>query len=202
VAVNLRVTASVSRLRTFDPLRLGRLERDAWAAYYRREWWRAMRAFLGLVQAGYGFGPRDTLLGAWYVLRANQRWAPYPDNDPPGAERAMARFYALVERVHGEPADPARCASLEVAWWRAHREHQRESGRLDAIVDALTALYAEAYSAAPEDVRPAAVHRADAMTASDEWVDRGCRPDDPLLETERAALVRSYAALLAAVHRP
>jgi hypothetical protein len=39
------------------------------------------------------------------------------------------------------------------------------------------------------------------MRDSDRWVDEGCDPDSPLVERERAALVRSYAALLAAVHR-
>jgi hypothetical protein len=38
------------------------------------------------------------------------------------------------------------------------------------------------------------------MDISDDWVERGCDPDDPELARERALLVRSYAALLAAVH--
>ena len=36
---------------------------------------------------------------------------------------------------------------------------------------------------------------------SDAWVAAGCDPDDPELARERALLVRSYAALLAGVHR-
>jgi hypothetical protein len=50
-------------------------------------------------------------------------------------------------------------------------------------------------------VRLAAEQRALAMDISDEWIRRGRAPDDPLIADERAALVRSYAALLAAVHR-
>ena len=42
--------------------------------------------------------------------------------------------------------------------------------------------------------------RARAMDLSDQWVREGCPPGSPLLPAERAALVRSYAALLAAVH--
>jgi hypothetical protein len=38
------------------------------------------------------------------------------------------------------------------------------------------------------------------MDLSDQWVAEGCRPDSPLLPQEHAALVRCYAALLAAVH--
>jgi hypothetical protein len=39
------------------------------------------------------------------------------------------------------------------------------------------------------------------MDISDRWVADGCDPDDANLAHERALLVRSYAALLAAVHR-
>jgi hypothetical protein len=49
-------------------------------------------------------------------------------------------------------------------------------------------------------VRPAAAHRVQAMDLSDQWVREGCASDSPLLPLERAALVRAYAALLAAVH--
>lgn len=50
-------------------------------------------------------------------------------------------------------------------------------------------------------VQRAAALRAEAMDVSDAWVDAGCDPADPELARERALLVRSYAALLAAVHR-
>ena len=42
--------------------------------------------------------------------------------------------------------------------------------------------------------------RARAMDLSDQWVSAGCLPNSPLLVLEHAALVRGYAALLAAVH--
>jgi hypothetical protein len=38
------------------------------------------------------------------------------------------------------------------------------------------------------------------MGLSDQWVREGCLPDSPLLLLVRGALVRTYAALLAAVH--
>jgi hypothetical protein len=38
------------------------------------------------------------------------------------------------------------------------------------------------------------------MDLSDQWVREGCAPDSPLLLLEHTALVRAYAALLAAVH--
>ena len=57
------------------------------------------------------------------------------------------------------------------------------------------------YGVPAEDVRVAAEQRA-AMDHSDRWVKEGCDPESPLMAAERAALVRSYAGLLAAVHLP
>ena len=45
------------------------------------------------------------------------------------------------------------------------------------------------------------VLRAKAMDVSDRWIEAGRDPQHPLLREERALLVRSYAALLAAVYR-
>ena len=70
------------------------------------------------------------------------------------------------------------------------------------LVEALAALYAYAYGVGTEDVRVAAEQRALAMRYSDEWVREGCHLESRLLPRERAALVRSYAGLLAGVYRP
>ena len=69
------------------------------------------------------------------------------------------------------------------------------------LIDALTALYAYVYDADADAVRPAGAFRAEAMGYSDRWVREGCSMACPLIERERAALIRSYAALLAAVHQ-
>jgi hypothetical protein len=189
--------------RAFDPRRVGGLETDAWVAYYRREWRTLLRAAIGLTRHTFGLPWPQTLLGSWLVLRANQLWAPYPDNDPVAARRCMERFYQMVARRYGERFDPARAAVLEVEWWRVHRERQRIEPQGDAarLIDALAALYAYVYSSPVDAVRRAAAERALAMDLSDRWVAEGCRLDDRQLREERAALVRSYAALLAAVHR-
>ncbi len=191
------------RLRSFDPARVADLEFRAWVGYYRRDWGAVLRASVGLVQAGFGLNLPRTLYGAWLVLRSQQVWAP-ADNDPEAARRCMRRFYALVRAAYGEPRDVVEAARLEVEWWRAHREHQRGSvaadGSGDALVDAVTRLYAFLYSEPEAAVRPAAAQRALAMDLSDEWVAQGCPARSPLLAREHAALVRSYAALLAAVH--
>ena len=63
----------------------------------------------------------------------------------------------------------------------------------------MTRLYCYLYGEPADAVRPAA-ERARAMDLSDQWVREGCQSASPLLPLEHAALVRSYAALLAAVH--
>src|SRR5450756_2364523 len=177
-----------TRLRSFDPVRLADLEYRAWVGYYLRQWPRVLIASVGLVRVGFGLDWWRTLYGAWLVLRANQLWAPQsPDNDP---------------------ANPAKAAELEVNWWRVHREGQRRDGSdaiddaepADELVESLTRLYCYVYNEHEAALRPAAVHRVRAMDLSDEWVRQGRKPDSRLLPLEHAALVRSYAALLAAVH--
>ena len=84
-----------------------------------------------------------------------------------------------------------------------HREVQQAPGATEPseeLIASLTRLYCYLYREPEEAIRPAAVHRARAMDLSDRWVREGCKPDSPLLPLERASLVRSYAALLAAVH--
>jgi hypothetical protein len=155
-----------------------------------------------MVAEGFGMSRRKTLLGSWYVLRANQKWAPYPDNDPEAARELMCKFYALVMRDGDLQLDPVRASELEVEWWRLHREHQHDPDvEESALVQALVDLYSYVYGADPEEMRPAAVARVEAMDLSDRWVAAGCAADDPLLAAERQALVASYTALRQAVGR-
>ncbi|HTJ74391.1 MAG TPA: hypothetical protein VL337_03415 [Acidimicrobiales bacterium] len=195
----------VPRGRNFDPRRVGELECRAWVTYYRHEWFALLVASVGLIQAGFRMRPHRTLYGAWLVLRANQLWAPPVDNDPDGARRCMQRFYRLVAHDSGETLDTVEAARLEVDWWRAHRAVQTGDQAGDGhqeLVDCLVRLYAYLYRCPPEDVTPAANLRVEAMDVSDRWVAEGCDLASPLVAEERALLVRSYASLLSAVHRP
>jgi hypothetical protein len=198
--------SAASPMRDFDPRRVGAMECRAWVTYYRREWFALLLASVGLVKAGFRMTWPRTLRGAWLVLRANQKWAPPVDNDAAGAQRCMERFYRLVAADSGESLDTAEAARREVAWWKAHRAVQRGPGpdrerhRIE-LVEALADLYSYVYGDEREAVRPAAALRAEAMDVSDRWVAEGCDLASPLVDEERALLVRSYAALLSVVHR-
>ncbi len=187
--------------RSFDPRRVGRLETDAWVTYYRRRWPAFLRAAVGLTRHTFGLPWPATVYGAWLVLRANQLWAP-ADNDPDAARHTMQRFYSLLKRRHHETFDPATAARLEVDWWRIHRHHQHGDSDLteESLVNALASLYSYTYGVPKDDVHRAAEQRALAMRYSDRWVEEGCDATSPLIDEVCAALVRSYAALLSAVH--
>jgi hypothetical protein len=199
------VPASLSKPhRSFDPRRVGQLECALWVAYYRREWIRFLISTVLLIRQVFGLSWPSTIRGSWLLLRASQLWAPRPDNDPVAARLAMERFYRLLKRHNNEPFDPAEAARLEVEWWRRHRHHQLSHADIDerALIDALAEFYAYGLGVPKPAVQLAAEQRALAMRCSDEWVEAGCDLDSSLIAQERAALVRSYAALLAAVRRP
>jgi hypothetical protein len=193
-------------VRSFDPRAVGSWECRAWETYYQRRWVAFLIASVAMVRSAFEMTWPRTLVGAWLVLRANMVWAPYPDNDPDEARRLMRLFYRLLRKCSGASFDPVRAAELEVEWWRVHREGQHADGSAGGepsptLVDALAGLYAYTYGVEPDSVRQAAALRAEAMDVSDAWVEDGAKPGDPRLATERALLVRSYAALLSAVHR-
>ena len=185
---------------TFDPVVLGDRECDAWVHYYRHEWAPFLRDSVRLVAEGFGLGARRTLVGAWLVLRANQVWAPYPDNDPDAAREYMRRFYALVVADGGLELDPVEAARREVQWWHIHRVHQRQNDlTVNDLVDAVAHLYGYVYAVPEQPVREAAGLRVAAMTLSDAWVDAGRLLTDPMLVQERRTLIASYSALRAAI---
>ncbi len=185
--------------RTFDPVDLARLESAAWIGYYRREWFRVLAASVGLVRCGFALSWPKTLWGAWLVLRANQLWAPYPDNDPEGARILMTKFYALVGGGDTE-FDPRRAARLEVEWWRVHRDLQHgDSSNPAELGSAVAALYAYTYARPIADVRESGELRAEAMRLCDRWVEAGRDLGDARVPAIGRTLLRSYRSLRTAV---
>jgi len=126
-------------MRCFDPRAVGALECRAWETYYRRKWAAFLLASVGMVRAAFRMSWPRTAMGAWLVLRANQKWAPVPANDPDAPRALMTRFYRLLVASEAETFDPVRAAGLEVEWWRAHREAQND-GRPDSAEALIVAL--------------------------------------------------------------
>ncbi len=186
---------ALSPMRSFDPNALGRMECAAWVGYYGKRWGRVLTAAVGMVREGFRLPWPRTLVGAVYVLRANQLWAPVPDNDPVGARRAMRRFYALVASTHGETFDVDEAARLEVEWWRLHRVLQRDTPGeyAEPLVNALAALYAHVYGVPAEQVRPCTAHRRSRNDPATADTVRHDRYADPGPRRRHAADRRSAA---------
>ena len=186
-------------MRSFDPRKVGSLECRAWETYYRRKW----AAFLVASVARAGRVRDDwprTLVGRGWSA-ANQKWAPCRTTTP--TRRAlMASFYRLVKASEGLAMTPRRASWRSSGGGRIARTSTPQLRERRGADRALADLDAYTYGVEQSEVRRAAELRAEAMDVSDRWVAAGCDPEDPLLAEERALLVRSFAALLAAVHRP
>ena len=185
-------------------MRVGELECDSWVAYYQQRWFSFLGTALGLTRASFGLGLWQTLRGSWWVLRANQAWAPpTTDNDLAAARAYMERFYRMVAESERESFDPTEAARLEIEWWLAHRElrEHREESEDESLVSALADHYSHLYSVPRDSVQTAAKQRSLATLHSDRWVAEGCPDHSPLIAEERAALIRAYEALLEAVRR-
>ncbi|SRR5579885_2674437 len=184
-------------LESFEPETVGRLEQEAWAAYYYRDWPKLFTTLLDLIEGQFGLSPAQALQAATLATRAQVVFAERGDEGGV-AEDYMRQFYVLVREPSGGTYDPERAAALELNWWVVHR-HRDEYPDTTALSEALAALYAELYRLTPEAGLPAGEHRAAAMEASDRWVREGKDPNSPLLQTVRAELVLSYRALADAI---
>lgn len=82
---------------------------------------------ISLARHIFGLSWPATIRCLWLVLRTTQLWAPFPNNNADRARRLTERFYTLVKERYAEPFDPAIAATLELAWWRVHRESQHSA---------------------------------------------------------------------------
>lgn len=186
------------RLPDLHPSALARYEKDNYVAYYQKDWLRLLRASVGLVKESFGLGWLQAAYGAYLVARAEIAFAPFPENDLPRATAYITRFYEFIQGIHHADFDPAHVAKLELNWWSVHRKCFGNADNAE-LVDALAALYAEAYGIDPAKVQEAARLRAAGMLYSDLWVNAGKPAGSPLLAQEEQALLQSYTALKSAL---
>ena len=187
-----------SPLRKFDPRRLAHYEKENYVAYYQKNWGRLLQASIWMLKEAFGFSFLQAVYAAYLVARGEIAFAPFPENDIPRAEAYMRRFYQFLKRTHRETFDVERAARLEVNWWIVHRRLFANPENAD-LIEALTALYAEAYGVDAALVRPAAQQRALGMLYSDQWVRAGKSLESPLLAQEEEALFQSYVLLKQAI---
>lgn len=189
--------AALSPMRTFDPIRVARYEKDSWVAYYQRHWFTLLRLLIGLVRSTYGLSVWQAVRVGIPLTRAQMAFAPR-DNDVPKAIAQMRQFFVTIHKLHHEDFDPAEAALAEVSWWVVHRKFFGHSDHPE-VAEAVVCAYAAAYHVDPAVVREAAYHRAQAMVYSDAWVLSERDPNDLRLKQEEEELIKSYTALRKAV---
>jgi hypothetical protein len=189
--------SALSPMRTFDPIRVARYEKDSWVAYYRRHWLTLLRLLIELVRSTYGLSVWQALRVGIPLTRAQLAFAPQ-DNDVPKAIACMEEFFAYIKEKQGEDLDPHAAALAEVGWWVVHRKFFGHSDNPE-VIEAVACAYAAAFRVDLQVVREAAYHRAQAMVYSDAWVLSARDPHDPCLQQEEEELIKSYTALKKAV---
>ena len=186
--------------RHFDPRKLAHYETQNYVAYYQKDWLRLLRVSVGMVKQSFGLSWLQAVYGAYLVARGEMAFAPVPDNDVPGAEAWVRRFYQFIKNIHREDFDVSRAAHLEVNWWIVHRKVFGNAQNRE-LAHAVRDLYAEAYGIEPERLEKAAALRVQGMLYSDLWVNAGKPTGSPLLAQEEEALYQGYAALKQAINQ-
>ncbi|BCX04968.1 MAG: hypothetical protein KatS3mg053_2906 [Candidatus Roseilinea sp.] len=182
-------------MREFEPAKVAYAETYAWVAYYQRDWTTLARLLVSLARDKFGLTEPQAAQASSLATQAQVAFAPFPDNDVPGATRLQQDFYRYIKDVHPqEPFDPIKAGELDVRWWVIHRQlfAEREN---QPLVEAIADLYVAVYRVPRERVLSAAFHRAEAMQFSDHWVREGHAPDSPLIPHIEAELLKSYQAL-------
>jgi hypothetical protein len=161
-----------SRMRSFDPNEVARIETAMWRSYYDKRQLRLYNQMTELLRSQYNlpFIRSNTVAyqaaRAAFVFKGGHNRQEY--------ERALPyliNFYTSIRKVSDIPFDIDRAASLELEWWIIHRErNQHQPGDLSR---ALAALQCELYQLPAERFAEHARLRADAMTIRDKKADAG-----------------------------
>ena len=161
-----------SKMRSFDPDEVARLETGMWKSYYSRERLKLYNQLTELLRTQYNLPFVRSNAVAYQASRAA---FVFKDGHNRGEyERALpylVKFYRSVRAVSDVPFDVDRAARLELEWWIIHRERASHApGDLDR---ALADLPAELYGVPAERLMEHARLRAEAMTIRDTKADQG-----------------------------
>ena len=161
-----------SRMRSFDPSEVARLETGMWRSYYDKRQLRLYNQMTELLRSQYNlpFLRSNTVAyqaaRAAFVFKGGHNRQEYEKALP-----YLISFYTSIRKVSDIPFDIDRAARLELQWWIIHRERDRhQSGDL---ARALAGLQSELYQLPAERFAEHARLRADAMTIRDTKADAG-----------------------------
>ena len=161
-----------TKMRSFDPDEVARLETAMWRSYYDKQKLRLYTQLTELLQTQYNlpFVRSNTVAyqasRAAFVFKDGHNRAEYEKALP-----YLVNFYAAIRKVSDIPFDVNRAAELELEWWIVHRERKSHApGDLDR---ALAELPAEIYAIPAARLMEHARLRAEAMTIRDTKAEAG-----------------------------
>lgn len=161
-----------SRMRSFDPDEVARLDTAMWRSYYARQQVKLYNQMTELLRTQYNmpFVRSNTVAyqaaRAAFVFKGGRSRQDYENALP-----YLISFYTSVHKVSDIPFDIDRAAKLELEWWIIHRDRDKHApGDLER---ALAELSAELYQMPAERFSEYARLRTEAMTIRDTKADQG-----------------------------
>ena len=161
-----------SRMRTFDPDEVARLETAMWRSYYSKQQFKLYNQMTELLRTQYNLPFIRSNTVAYQAARA--AFVFKDGHNRQEYEKALpylVSFYTSVRKVSDIPFDIDRAARLELEWWTIHR--QRGEHAPDDLARALAKLSSELYQMPLELFAEHARLRAEAMTIRDVKSDAG-----------------------------
>ncbi len=161
-----------SRMRSFDPNEIARLDTAMWRSYYARQQLKLYNQLTELLRTQYDLPFIRSNAVAYQAARA--AFVFKGGHNRQEYERALpylVSFYTAIHKVSDIPFDADRAARLELEWWIVHRERdEHPTGDLER---ALADLSSELYQMPAERFAEYARLRAEAMTIRDTKADAG-----------------------------
>jgi hypothetical protein len=164
--------ARSTRMRSFDPNEVARLETAMWRSYYSRERVKLFTELSELLRTQYNLPyVRSNVVAysaakAAFVFKDGRSRADYEKALPD-----LRSFYTEIQKVSDVKFDVERASQLELEWWIIHRERKtHKPGDLDR---SLADLPAELYGVPAERLMEHARLRAEAMTIRDDKAEAG-----------------------------
>lgn len=161
-----------SRMRSFDPNEVARLDTAMWRSYYAKQHVKLYNQMTELLRTQYNlpFVRSNTVAyqaaRAAFVFKGGHNRQEYEKALP-----YLLSFYASLHKVSDIPFDVDRAARLELDWWIIHRERDKHPpGDLER---ALAELSSELYQMPAERFSEYARLRTEAMTIRDTKADHG-----------------------------
>ena len=161
-----------SKMRSFDPDEVARLDTAMWRSYYAKQQVKLYNQLTELLRTQYNlpFVRSNTVAyqaaRAAFVFKGGHNRQEYEKALP-----YLLSFYASLRKVSDIPFDVDRAARLELEWWIIHR--QRDTHAPGDLARALADLQAELYKMPSERFAEHARLRADAMTIRDTKAEAG-----------------------------